>query len=97
MIKERKWMNLKYNVFQVEWNKQKEWKYQGDVGERMKGLRGTELATPFHPLYTPWGPSPGGTDRKMAHRSLCSDSSYLFVEGVYTYTDKLWARTIGFV
>ena len=20
----------------------------------MKGLRGTELATPFHPLYTPW-------------------------------------------
>ena len=35
MIKERKWMNLKYNVVQVEWNKQKEWKYQGDIRERM--------------------------------------------------------------
>ena len=60
-------MNLKYNLVQVEWNKQKEWKYQGDVRERMKGLRGTELATPFHPLYTPLGLSPGGTDQKMAH------------------------------
>ena len=46
MIKERKWMNLKYNVVQVEWNQQKEWKYQGDVRERMKGLRVTELAMP---------------------------------------------------
>ena len=27
MIKERKWMNLKYNIVQVEWNKQREWKY----------------------------------------------------------------------
>ena len=68
MIKERKWMNLKYNVVQVEWNKQKEWKYQGDVRERMKGLRGTELAMPFHLLYTPLGPSTGGTDWKMAHQ-----------------------------
>ena len=67
MIKERKWMNLKYNVVQVEWNKQKEWKYQGDVRERMKGPRGTELSMLFHPLYTPWGLSPGGTDWKMAH------------------------------
>ena len=67
MIKERKWMNLKCNVVQVEWNKQKEWQYQGDVRERMKGLRGTELATPFHPLYTLLGPSPWGMDKKMAH------------------------------
>ena len=37
MIKEWKWMKLKYNVVQVEWNKQKESKYQGDVRERMKG------------------------------------------------------------
>ena len=42
-------------------------KYQGDVRERMKGLRGTELDTPFHPLYTPWGLSPGGMDQSMAH------------------------------
>ena len=34
----------------------------------MKGLRRTELATPFHPLYTPWAPGPGGTDKKMAHQ-----------------------------
>ena len=61
-------MNLKYNVVQVEWNKQKEWKYQGYVRERMKGLRGAELATPFHPLHTPLGQSPGGTDQKMAHQ-----------------------------
>ena len=49
-------------------------KIPGDVRERMKALRGTELATPFHPLYTPWGPSPGGTYRKMARRYkvLCS-------------------------
>ena len=33
----------------------------------MKGPRGTELAMPLHLLYTPWGPSPGWTDRKMAH------------------------------
>ena len=33
-------MNLKYNVVQVKWNKQKEWKYQGDVRERIKGLCG---------------------------------------------------------
>ena len=68
MIKETKWMNLKNNVVQVEWNKQKEWKHQGDVRERMKGPRETELATPFHPLYTPWGQSPGGMDKKMAHQ-----------------------------
>ena len=64
MVKERKWMNLKYNIVQVEWNKQKEWKYQGHVREGMKGPRGTELAMPFHLLYTPLGLSPGGTDKK---------------------------------
>ena len=60
-------MNLKYNAGQVEWNKQKEWKYQGDIRERMNGLRGTELAMPFHLLHTPFGLSPGGMDQKMAH------------------------------
>ena len=45
--------------------------YQGDVREQMKGLRGTELAIPFHPLYTPWGPSSGEMIRKMAHRIGC--------------------------
>ena len=39
-------------------------KYQGDVRERMKGLRGTELAMPFYQLYTQWGPSPGGRIEK---------------------------------
>ena len=34
----------------------------------MKALRGTELAVPFHLLYTPWGLSPGGMDQKMAHQ-----------------------------
>ena len=51
----------------IEQNKRKGSKYQGDVTERMKGPRGTELATPFHPLYTPWGLSPGGTDQNMEH------------------------------
>ena len=55
------------NVVQVEWNKKKEWKYQGDVRQRMKGLRGTKLAMPFHTLYTSCRPSPAGTDREMAH------------------------------
>ena len=36
----------------------------------MKGPGGTELGMPFHPLYTPWGLSRGGTDQKMAHLDL---------------------------
>ena len=35
----------------------------------MKGPRGTKLAMPFHPLYTPLGPSPGGMDKKMTHQN----------------------------
>ena len=34
----------------------------------MKGPSGTKLAMPFHPLYTPLGLSPGGTDHKMAYQ-----------------------------
>ena len=55
----------------------------------MKGLRGTELAMPFHPLYTPLGPSPGGTDRKMAHRSPQSAES----SPIVAYTLELIVHT----
>ena len=66
----------------------------------MKGPRGTELAMPFHPLYTPWGPSPGGTDRTMAHRivrwevllSRC-DNAVFFPLMVFIKSSKLvWNR-----
>ena len=36
--------------------------------EKMKGPKGTELAMPFHLLYTPLGPVQKGWIEKMAHR-----------------------------
>ena len=55
MIKERKWMNLKYNVVQLEWNKLKEWKYQGDVRERMKGPKGGQVGYALPPVIHSMG------------------------------------------
>ena len=57
MIKERKWMNLKYNVVQVEWNKQKEWKYQGDVkrkNERTEGGPSWLCPSTHYTLHGDW-------------------------------------------
>ena len=63
----------------LEWSKQKEWKYQGDVRERMKGLRGTELGTPFHLLYTPLGRVKEGRIEKWH----TGPSSYLTLSNMY--------------
>ena len=52
-------------------------KIPSNVRERMKGPRGTELSMTFHPLYTPWGPSPGGMDRKWQRASY-----YVFKEDI---------------
>ena len=60
----------------------------------MEGLRGTELAMPFHPLYTPWRLSPGGTDKKW-HNSVKSLSTILTKH--LTNLGQMWPKYLPLV